>query len=1079
MKQLLKVTLVTLLVASVSFASSWREAKDEKIRAERDFRKTAVADPGFVNAASSAWQPLNLGGSYTIKYVDYRPSGVLFVYAFDASTDYVFYSNNNGASWTRTSLPATANAGYSNIASANDSVAVVADYDGNIYRTTNRAASFTKVYTYSTPDTGWFDGVNFFDGTTAIAFGDADFAGLHVVKTTDAGATWTRLTNLPDSAKTPYRFFGLSTYGAAQEIIGNTVWIAYYSSSAPRRMLAPVIKSTDMGGTWTFSEANLTGTTNNYYFRSIRFMDANLGWGVGRQASASSSHTFPLHKTTDGGATWSDSIQVQPGVPLSVNKVYVPMPIRGSHKVLMVGAAGAASGTWMSDDKGATFTKVLSPFTGAFRATGYADSTKIIAGGPGLYRYEPTVEVTFLVNTSTVPDTLKSTSTVQMRGDDGNLLRWDGGSSVRFSNITNAAGSSDYWQVKARFKPGQSFPYKIFTNVNANVGSGHAQEHSGWEGNLSDAGQGDNRKLVVGQNDSTIKLQFVNGSPGAQLQFWRPYTETDSIEIRFRVNMANVEDFNPATMKMGVRGSLAPLEWGKSFFLTQEANDGNNPTRYAGNNFWSGTIKAPATALPTGTDTVTVYYKFVQHLKADAPTVDPQKWEDGIIRTNTFDIEPGGGANPARIFRLLKASGDTTLYWKWWANAGVKPPLGSDTAVVTFRVNMLKAINTNSYIIGDTVQVRHGFANTGKTVRTKNLTRVGSTFIYTATDTVYGTKIDSTKNLVYQYYQVKNGIDLREVFYNFEYNGPDATLAERRLLAMKAKTLTAADTSTDPSKSTRQPFWRNTRKLNQVVDVKFTVDLRPAYYQVKDGTGGKDTLVDIQGPWTINKSVLDSIYVWGVSINGPAAGGWATWGASLYADTTRKMWDNGTHGDAVAGDRVYTRVFRFGPDSGNGRNLVGQEFKFGIRGGDNEGGKGGFGNNHIENINDGAATATIASYFGSINPKYYDRFNFETGQPVLNVRTDGVTPTVYALEQNYPNPFNPSTTIRYSIPMAGLVTVKVFNILGQVVATLVNENLEAGSYTANFNASALSSGVYLYKIESGSFTAVKKMMLLK
>jgi hypothetical protein len=60
-----------------------------------------------------------------------------------------------------------------------------------------------------------------------------------------------------------------------------------------------------------------------------------------------------------------------------------------------------------------------------------------------------------------------------------------------------------------------------------------------------------------------------------------------------------------------------------------------------------------------------------------------------------------------------------------------------------------------------------------------------------------------------------------------------------------------------------------------------------------------------------------------------------------------------------------------------------------------------------------------------------------------------------------------------------MVTLKIFNILGQEVATLVNESLEAGSYTASFNASALSSGVYLYKIESGSFTSVKKMMLLK
>jgi hypothetical protein len=689
------------------------------------------------------------------------------------------------------------------------------------------------------------------------------------------------------------------------------------------------------------------------------------------------------------------------------------------------------------------------------------------------------VNVTFTVNTATIPDTIKSNSTVQMRGDDGNLLRWDGGTGVKFSNVTSGAGASDFWKVTGLFKAGQTFPYKIFTNVNPNVGPSHPQEHNGWEKDITDHGNG-NRQLIVGQNDTIIKLQFVNGSPANQMQFWRPYPESDSIEVHFRVNMANVEDFNPATMKMGVRGSQAPLEWGKSFFLTQEQNDGNNPTRYPGNNFWSGTLKLPMMEPYANNDTITVYYKFVQHLNTHTATDDPVKWEDGIVRTNSVDIEPGGGSNPARIFMIKAGMQDTTLYWKWWANQGVKPPLGNDTAYVTFRVNMLKAINTNSYTIGDTVQVRHGFANSATTVKTKNLTRLGSTFIYTAVDTVYGTKIDPTANLVYQYYLIKDAVELREVYYNFEFTGSDVSLAERRLLPMTAKTLTAADTSTDPTKATRQPFWRNTRKLSQVVNVKFTVDLRPAYYQVKEGLNGKDTLIDIQGPWTLNKSVLDSIYKWGVSINGPATGGWATWGATLYADTTRKMYDDGTHGDAVAGDRVYTRHYVFGPDSINGRNLVGQEFKFGIRGGDNEGGKGGFGNNHIENINDGSSTATINSYFGSINPSYYDRFNFEIGQPLTNVRQDDAgIPIVFALEQNYPNPFNPNTTINYDIPTASNVTLKVYNMLGQEVAVLVNGTLNAGRYNATFNASRLASGVYIYRLEAGSFTSVKKMMLLK
>ena len=85
----------------------------------------------------------------------------------------------------------------------------------------------------------------------------------------------------------------------------------------------------------------------------------------------------------------------------------------------------------------------------------------------------------------------------------------------------------------------------------------------------------------------------------------------------------------------------------------------------------------------------------------------------------------------------------------------------------------------------------------------------------------------------------------------------------------------------------------------------------------------------------------------------------------------------------------------------------------------------------------------------------------------------------FALSQNYPNPFNPSTTINYTIPNSGLVTLKVFDIIGKEVASLVNGMVTAGSHSVNFNASKLSSGVYFYRIESGNFVDTKKMFLLK
>jgi len=91
----------------------------------------------------------------------------------------------------------------------------------------------------------------------------------------------------------------------------------------------------------------------------------------------------------------------------------------------------------------------------------------------------------------------------------------------------------------------------------------------------------------------------------------------------------------------------------------------------------------------------------------------------------------------------------------------------------------------------------------------------------------------------------------------------------------------------------------------------------------------------------------------------------------------------------------------------------------------------------------------------------------------------GVTPSSYSLSQNYPNPFNPSTTINFTIPNSEFVTLKVYNILGSEVATLVNDNLASGAYKFNFDAQNLASGIYLYELNAGNFREIKKMNLLK
>ena len=88
-------------------------------------------------------------------------------------------------------------------------------------------------------------------------------------------------------------------------------------------------------------------------------------------------------------------------------------------------------------------------------------------------------------------------------------------------------------------------------------------------------------------------------------------------------------------------------------------------------------------------------------------------------------------------------------------------------------------------------------------------------------------------------------------------------------------------------------------------------------------------------------------------------------------------------------------------------------------------------------------------------------------------------PESYDLSQNYPNPFNPATTINYQMPQTGFVTLRVYDILGKEVATLVNQQKNQGRYSVNFDASRLASGVYIYQLRVNDYVSSKKMLLLK
>jgi hypothetical protein len=657
---------------------------------------------------------------------------------------------------------------------------------------------------------------------------------------------------------------------------------------------------------------------------------------------------------------------------------------------------------------------------------------------------QTTSNVTFIVNTATVADT--GITSVTITGDKAAITNWGAGFA-----LTNIGG--DYWKGVIALTKGDTVRYKIRVNGN-------------WESNPLDPNgfSGDNRGLKVGVADTTLPVQFYNSKANGTPQYAKPWggrtdttTAADTVmAVYFRVNMQGFvsKPFNKNTDTVAVRGDKSGGSWGDpnfswspSHYLTRETSTGG--FSYDGTNFWSAAIKIRKSLVGTRDS---AEYKYL------------------------IGFDWGKDETSNRKFFVPVGKKDTTLAWVWYNNEKPIPPVAySDTCVITFRTNMLTAINRGGFKIGDTVQVQSGFFGTAtESGRTRNLLRQGLTNFYQYQDTVI-TKVGNT--LDYQYYAIRNAAATRENYFNFQFAGlPTNPEAERRQIVVASKSFTVQDTVAGVLAARRQPDFENKTLLTRNVKVKWTVDMRPAYYEIK--IGGK-ILVAGQGPDSVK--VADSVFKWGVSINGPATGGtagplasdWATWDRGIAADTSqRKMWDDGTHGDAIARDSIYTVVFQY-----TTANTKGKVFKFGIRGSDNESG---FGLNHLENVSDAADSMVMATQFGSINPKFYQHWDFDLKKPIFTgvEEVPGIA-TTFALQQNYPNPFNPSTKIEFTIPATSLVTMKVFNILGQEVATLVNETLNVGTHRVRFDATNLATGVYIYKITAGNFVSTKKMLLLK
>ncbi|MGB2907190.1 MAG: T9SS type A sorting domain-containing protein, partial [Candidatus Aminicenantaceae bacterium] len=772
---------------------------------------------------------------------------------------------------------------------------------------------------------------------------------------------------------------------------------------------------------------------------------------------------------SDGGVTWSDTMDL--GMPHVQNEVYGAVPIRGTNVVVAVGENSTAGKprAWWSTDMGMTYSR-LDPggnnelYHSAFRSAtdGWA------VGHTQVYRYTAKTlrKVTFTCNTATVPDTIPvAGSTIQIRGGSqgGGFSPITWGSEAQ-NNMFNVGG--DYWSKTMEMQVGDTLRYKLVVNYAS--GTGWEQ---GVAGTFPGEGDNSNRAFVVPDQDTTLEVEFWNNGASDRPQYFRPWVDAPDtmMTVYFRVSMlgpmsSGSFSFDDHADTVGVRGggpAGGDLNWSPTYYLTQEmAQTNGDGYTIAPNSMWSGGLQFPKSGLTEGQE---ISYKF-------------------LIGYDWGRDELQGQDN--RAFNVPVGMKDTTLQWVFFNNERPSERENPDTIAIQFRANLAAAISSGGFAIGDTLHVHTGYFGTASDPgREKMMVRVAGT-TYLVTDTII-TRKDAL--LDYQYYHHTGGVTQRENYYNFFYAGDVQAEAERRQVMVDAgaslsSPMIVNDTATSIINPRRQPDFPNARPLARDVKVTYEVDIRPAFYQVLQG----DTLEDIQGEIDVHAGVVDSLLEWGVWMNGLAVGDWGNptggdWGLGLRDNLNKKMWDDGTNGDVSGGDTTFSRIVMIGPDSTTGsQGRVGQTFKFGIYGGDNEGGAGGFGNNHLENVVDTDTIYTLNSQFGSINPAFYDAWDYDLRQPVFPTSViDAGQPLIYQLAQNYPNPFNPATKIRYSIPAQSYVVLKVYNALGQEVMTLVDGAQKPGIHTVKFDARNLASGIYFYRITAGDFVNVKKMMLLK
>jgi hypothetical protein len=662
---------------------------------------------------------------------------------------------------------------------------------------------------------------------------------------------------------------------------------------------------------------------------------------------------------------------------------------------------------------------------------------------------------------------LKGDGTSTQEGDilpGGNNISWSAASDLILQNV-----GGDYWQGTFEFNANDTINFKIWTGFDVDNGT---EPDGGWEGpfNPSEGLNRDTRVVIFGDADTTLPVMFYHANVGGAKvdTYFRPFaSKADTVAIYFRTNMAGVTEaelFNPSNNgPVGIRGnpatSGAVLDWGSTrVTLTRETNNVKDDP------FWSGVAYFPASALAAGS---TQAYKFFVNNNGG---ID---WEGGADRTFVYTSS-------------LISRGDTTLHWDYFNRQAPSGKVLVD-ANVTFRVSTeaLEGLGLFDNALGDEINV------------------IGPK----GWDVVYGLP-DNFIHLAFN--PLLGEWTVNEPFRKFV----DDQIVFKYFVRWDASRV-------DPA----SPNYIPNLRIRGIPDVNQGDD---SGWEEPAVTGGADRRYtytsdpqqSIPGDFGFDRNFFNSIpgngvipdpitITWNVNM-APAADPATNTNLHLFVPGVDSVWirpdgslfalSQGfrTFNDRMVllkdddGDMIYSGSFTTtGPAP--------YQLEFVID----------YGTIASGFVGNGGGVQLGRRYYQFVLPISIDAnllttWPSEYSLPIINwiqganlpfqeppdltkptgVDGEEILPHSFALEQNYPNPFNPQTTIRYQVAQNADVKIEIYNIMGRLVNTLVDQKLNPGNYTVVWNGNnnhgqVVSSGVYFVKMSAGFFRQIRKMTLVR